>query len=374
MKNARQNENGREGLIQRVVRRLAWSENRQHEHQLEYGARNWAADVTETVSSFPKYSRRAKDFFGKFDELLFNSGLGSWGVYSGHRFTKTFDVSTGYGNHQMETRAFFHRQEKQPCEPELGDQVTHWIIREHRDEPNVEVTLRALMQSDDDNPSRERAWEFMLGLNYEGNDRDFAPIEVGAPSLREVFNYRLRGVSLDNRSRTEKMPLLLQSYGATIRQRGIQLLDERVAETAAELEIEDERLKLYAEQMFTLINAMERNCDRGEKPEVVKIINRYKSEAERFGELAREAERSGNIALAAEHLLQREKQIGTAEHIVSWFIDQQYEHRHTRSYDDTKREKRHLGKLFEQAEQPEMAEWVSTTTSHRSPIFAAGSL
>lgn len=205
--------------------------------QNEYGARAWSADALGAMGVWPREPGKS----GLFERQR----VSELERKLGYAFTKLFEQVTNWGSHQMETTAFYHRQKQQPSEPDLGDQFTAVVIRKHKDDPAIEVTMQGILHGS----SERLGYGFLLGLDYQGDDEHFTPQTAPELSFKEAFWYKLRGKSPDERPSYKKFPLLEKERGAQIE------YFDTIGNYNGELKIKvrDERLRAIAQKMYDSI-------------------------------------------------------------------------------------------------------------------------
>ena len=209
----------------------------QYNLQKEYGVRAWSADALGAIGVWPTYPGKS----GLFEDQRV-SRLES---RLGYVFTDLFEQITEWNNHQMETTAFYHRQKQQPSELYLGDQFAAVVARKHKDDPTIEVTMQAFLHGS----TRKLSYNFLLGLEYQGDDEHFKPETAPELSFKEALLYKLRGRSADERESVEKFPLLGRRRGAQIEYLGT--LWNPYGEL--KLKVRDERLEKIARELYSVV-------------------------------------------------------------------------------------------------------------------------
>ena len=209
----------------------------QYNLQKEYGVRAWSADALGAIGVWPTYPGKS----GLFEDQRV-SRLES---RLGYVFTDLFEQITEWNNHQMETTAFYHRQKQQPSELYLGDQFAAVVARKHKDDPTIEVTMQAFLHGS----TRKLSYNFLLGLEYQGDDEHFVPHKAPELSLGQALAYKWTGVSFDNRFGGEKFPLVGRRRGAQIECWGT------VGNPDGELKLKvrDERLEKIARELYSVV-------------------------------------------------------------------------------------------------------------------------
>lgn len=217
-----------------------WNEQDQIRFELAYGKMAWSANVIANISGWPRDLGKARFIFSEVnDNFLDQARIGS-------AFTKPFEVETDWGNHQMETTAFYHGDQP-PHVPAPEYSFTGIVIRKHKN-ASVELTLSAYFSgiSPDD-----FYYTFALGLIYDGTDELFQPLYPKL-TLADKFKYTVLNQATDQRSPSDKFPLLKREYGARICQCGDTSKD--LSELAdLKLELKDARLEALARSFYSEI-------------------------------------------------------------------------------------------------------------------------
>ncbi len=221
-----------------MIQKLLLTEHERYQLQQEYGVPAWSADALGAMGLWPRCP-------GKSGLFKRQEGISELEGRLGYAFTGVFEQATDWNNHQMETTAFYHRQKQQPSDSYLGDQFNAVVIRKHKREPTIEVTMLGALHGS----SKRLSYGYLLGLDYQGDDEHFKPQKAPELSFKEALLYKLKGKSPDERESVEKFPLLGRRRGAQIEYWGT------VGKPRGELKLKvrDERLRVLAQEMYQAI-------------------------------------------------------------------------------------------------------------------------
>ena len=215
-----------------------WTENDQYTLELKYGRRAWSTDVLLNIEDWP-YS------LGKARRIFKESSLDFSLPRIGSCFTEPFIHETDWGNHQLETTAFYSA-DSPPTD--FGYSFLGFVIRRHKSLP-VEVALRGSFSGD--TPSAF-CYKITLGLTYSGTDESFQPTYPDF-GIKEMLLYKC-GRVVDERPMHLKFPLLTRVYDAEISILA-DASNHSSGLSAPDMKIKDPRLEELAHTFYLAISA-----------------------------------------------------------------------------------------------------------------------